>query len=129
MTLNSNFPARLKELMGDESYAETGRKLGVSKSTISAYINGTRVPKRPFLLMVANTYGVSPVWLCGYDAPKYVNELDAATTEDKELDDLLEMYRTRDDCRILFSLAKNATPDDVKLAASILEKLHDKEGR
>jgi transcriptional regulator with XRE-family HTH domain len=128
MTQVAEFQDRLRQIMEEnhETGNELAPKVNISKQAIYAYMNGTRSPKTPVVSRIAAHYGVSIPWLCGFDVPKYDK---AATTEDKELDDLLEMYRTRDDCRILFELARDATPDDVRLAASILEKLHDKEGR
>ena len=48
---------------------------------------------------------------------------------DGELTELLDMLRTRPECRMLFSLAKGATKDDVERAVAIIEALREKEGR
>ena len=39
--------------------------------------------------------------------------------------ELLETLRRRDDMRMLFKLAKDATPDDVRRAVKIIEALHN----
>ena len=42
---------------------------------------------------------------------------------DRELHDILEELRSREDMRMLFRLAKGASPDDVRRAAAIIEAL------
>lgn len=68
---SGTFAARFKELVGDTPYRELSDKLGISKSTISAYLNGTRVPKVSALTSIADAYGVDPMWLMGTDVPKH----------------------------------------------------------
>lgn len=46
-----------------------------------------------------------------------------------DLAQYLEMLRTRPECRMLFSVAKDATKDDVESAVAIIEALRKKEGR
>ena len=43
--------------------------------------------------------------------------------EDEELNEYLEMLKTRKECRMLFQLAKNATKEDVEQAVKIIEAL------
>lgn len=45
--------------------------IGMSKQTISAYVTGVRSPKRPTINIMAQVLGVDPMWLMGYDVPKY----------------------------------------------------------
>lgn len=47
------------------------------------------------------------------------------TAADAELAELLETLRNREDMKILFKLAKDATPDDVRRAVKIIEALHN----
>ena len=68
----AEFSDRFKELIGDDSYTKVGEAIGVSKQTISAYVNGERSPKKPTIQVIALYYGVNPAWLIGLDAPKYV---------------------------------------------------------
>jgi len=123
----ATFAQRMKEAMGDDSYADAAQRLGVAKSTIASYVTGTRNPKRAFIKLVAEVYNVSPVWLMGADAPRQ-GRVEEKSAQEQEMANLLEEMRTRDDCRMLFSLARDATPDDVRLAATVLEKLRNKEG-
>ena len=50
-------------------------------------------------------------------------------TEDDELQEYLEYLKNREDGRILFSLAKNATKEDVMRAVAIIEALKKEEER
>ena len=47
------------------------------------------------------------------------------TATDAELAELLETLRNREDMKMLFKLAKDATPDDVRRAVKIIEALHN----
>lgn len=75
---SGTFAARFKELVGDTPYRELSDKLGISKSTISAYLNGTRVPKVSALTAIADAYGVDPMWLMGTDVPKYKHKKESS---------------------------------------------------
>ena len=59
----------------------------------------------------------------GQRAPGAVSEADA------ELGEYLEMLRNRSECRMLFSLAKGATKEDVEKAVAIIEALRKTEGK
>ena len=50
-------------------YLEPG--LTISKSAVHNYLSGLRSPKTPILAAIARRYNVNPVWLLGYDVPKY----------------------------------------------------------
>ena len=58
---NSKFSFILKKLLTDNklSGAELGRKIGVSKETISQYCKGNVEPKSGILIKLANFFGVS----------------------------------------------------------------------
>lgn len=70
----TTFMERFKELVGDTPYRVLSDRLGVSKSTICAYLAGDRTPKVDVLKRIAAEYGVSTKWLMGMDVPKYEDE-------------------------------------------------------
>lgn len=70
MRLVSSFQLRLKEAMNGMKATELGDKIGLSKQAISAYLTGTRSPKRPVINALSDALGVSPMWLMGYDVEK-----------------------------------------------------------
>lgn len=122
-------PQRLKELIGDKSLSEFAREVGgISKQSISAYLKGERIPKTPFIEAVASAYGVQIPWLMGFDVPKYAPSAAPLVNGDKELTDYLEMLANRPECRMLFSLARDATREDVEIAVSMIEALRRKGG-
>jgi len=49
-------------------------KSGVSKASISQYINGAHAPSNISAGKMAKVLGVSPVWLMGFDVPMYDTE-------------------------------------------------------
>lgn len=77
MQLVSNFNERFKEAFQGRSVTDFANQVGVSKQTISAYLNGTRKPKRIVAETIARHLNVSPAWLFGYDVA-----MDAPTTND-----------------------------------------------
>lgn len=48
---------------------------------------------------------------------------------DEELTEYLEMLRSRPECRMLFSLTRTATKEDVEKAVAIIEALRKAEGK
>lgn len=55
--------------------------------------------------------------------------LRAKNKESDELTEYLEMLRTRPECRMLFSLTKDATKEDVEKAVAIITVLRSTEGK
>lgn len=67
-----NVSQRLKELMestGDKQI-DMARKTGISKGTLTKYVNGKMGMKQSRIEQIAEIYGVDPVWLLGFDVPK-----------------------------------------------------------
>lgn len=73
----ATFEERIRELLDSASGSdsEIGRKLGVSRQTISAWKNGSRSPRGPMIEHIASTLKVSVQWLMGFDVPKAENNL------------------------------------------------------
>ena len=67
----SNSSDRLKELMQIKgiNQADICKQTGLTKSVISMYVNGQRDPRQDKLGLIAETYGLDPAWLMGYDVP------------------------------------------------------------
>lgn len=71
----------------------------------------------------ARALDTTTAYLMGCDDEK------AAAPKDDGLNDYLEMLRSRPECRMLFSVAKDATRDDVEKAVAIIEALRKTEGK
>ena len=70
--LVSSFQERFSELCESSPMSDTslGNALHVSKQTISAWRTGTRSPRKPIIIDIANYFRVSVAWLMGYDVKK-----------------------------------------------------------
>ena len=102
---------------------ELAEKVGVKFSAIHKYETGLIVNlKRETISALAKALDVSPSWLMCIDD-------ETTAQEDDGLNEYLEMLRTRPECRMLFSVAKGATRDDVERAVAIIEALREKEGK
>lgn len=87
---------------------------GLSRSAIGMYETGKREPDIDTLRLFSDFFGVD------------MNTLTSPqTAQDAELAELLEALRNRDEMRMLFKLARDATPEDVRKAVKIIEALHN----
>ena len=79
-------------------------------------------PNDEQLAVVARILGTTPDYLRGE-----TDEVSPALAEDGELAELLSSLREREDMRMLFKLAHDASPEDVRQAVRIIEALrrHD----
>ena len=93
---------------------------GVPKSAMSQYLSGGFEPKPERLASMAKALGISEAWLRGYDVPM---EAAPAKAHSDELNEVLEYYQTKPGMKLLFSLARDATPDDIIRAAEMISEL------
>jgi len=101
---------------------EAAGRLGITRQAYNNYEVGRRVPPAAMLSRLAAMYKVSTDYLLGREtAPPPVNG-------DDELTGLLEELKSRDDMRMLFKLARNATREDVLTAIRIIEALRSRQG-
>ncbi len=106
----------LRQLRTDSgmSQEELAKRLGLAKSTISMYESGSREPSLEILEAIADTFNVNMNTLT--DSKKSSELSD-------ELQEYLEELKNRKEMRMLFSLAKGATKEDVIQAVRIIEAL------
>lgn len=102
---------RIKAGMSQE---ELANKLDLAKSTISMYESGSREPSLEILEAIADIFNV--------DMNTLTDSKKSAALSD-ELQDYLEELKNREEMRMLFSLAKGATKEDVMQAVKIIEAL------
>ena len=98
------------------SQEELGQKLGLAKSTISMYENGTREPALETLEAIADIFNVDMNTLTDSKTSLELNN---------ELQEYLEELKNRPEMRMLFSLTKGATKEDVEKAVKIIEALQN----
>ncbi len=110
-----------------ERFEELRKSRGVSKTFIAQSLGRSATlcqdwkqkksqPNEAQLRTVAEILGTSPAYLMGEDVP-------AVDEVDDELNELLSSLREREDMRMLFKLAKDASPEDVRQAVKIIEAL------
>lgn len=98
-------------------------ELGLSVATATKWKKGS-IPRDTTLKMVADYFGVTVEDLLKEEkAPAAKAEEAAEAEEADELNELLEELKTRPEMRMLFSLAKGATKEDVELAVQIIERM------
>ena len=93
------------------------KEIGLSDAVYSKWTDES-VPRRATLMKLADYFGVTVDDLLRDEkAPA------AEAEEADELNELLEELKTRPEMRMLFSLAKGATKEDVELAVQIIERM------
>ena len=96
------------------SQQQLAEALGLSRSAIGMYETGKREPDIEVLRLFSDYFNAD------------MNTLMSPPSEETgELSALLEALRNRADMRMLFKLAKDASPEDVLKAVEIIEALHD----
>lgn len=91
--------------------------LKMSKGNATNWKNGSE-PSLDVLRQIADYFNVSTDYLLGKtDEPKPIDEVH------DEVDEYLDILHKRGDMRMLFSVAKDATREDVELAAKIIEDI------
>lgn len=110
-TITASFPERFKELVGETPYREIGEMLSISASIVSYYISGKRSPKVQTVAFIANEFGVDPVWLMGYDVPKYKKtpepEPESLSKDKAELVELINGL-SDDEVSVVLSIVRQA---------------------
>lgn len=116
-----------------ETRSDLSKFLNVPYTTITNWIKGATYPRIDKIEMLAQHWGIRKSDLV---ERKFAGEKTAVpggddiyVNGDPELTSYLEMLATRSECRMLFSLAKGATKEDVEVAVQMIEALRKKEGR
>lgn len=111
---------RLKELLTENNMkaVELCTRTGIYKGTISQYIHGTHTPTNLKAKQIAEVFNVNPLWVMGFDVPKYETDTIENDAENAQLLALLRkdeqatrilQYYTR-----LTQAQKNATEAIIK---------------
>jgi len=113
---------RILDLMGNKHGAgkELALHLGIHPSVITDWKAGRNKAYRKYVAQIAEYYGVSVDWLTGLSDEKDPKKK-PLINGDEELTEYLEQLRTRPEMRMLFSISKNATKEDVERAVAIIE--------
>lgn len=55
------------------SQAEFAQRVGIGKSSVSQYVNGKNFPSNVRAGQIAHAFGLNPMWVMGFDAPKHAS--------------------------------------------------------
>lgn len=94
-------------------------EIGVSRAAVTRWKQEGFTPRGDALEKIAAYFGVTV---------DYLLHGGADSAEEDEMAEFLDMLKNRHECRMLFSLAKNATKADVERAVKIIEALREMEG-
>ncbi len=93
------------------------KEIGLSDAVYSKWTDES-VPRRATLMKIADYFGVTVE-----DLLKEEKATTAEADEADELNEYLEELKNRPEMKMLFSLAKGATKEDVELAVAIIERM------
>ena len=73
---------------------ELSERAGIKEASVSQYINGSHAPSNLSAGKMAKVLHVNPVWLMGFDVPKYVREerIDTDLLNDEQFKRLKSYY-------------------------------------
>jgi len=91
--------------------------LNISRQAYSLYENGKREPSIDTIQQLAEIFNVSVDYLLGNTDKKEKPNVN----KDNELDEYLNELKNRPEMRMVFSLMKGATKEDVEKAVKIIE--------
>lgn len=126
---------RFKELRVKNGYRtqqDLAAVLFVNQTAVSQWERGVTIPSPPILLKLSELYGVSTDYLLGRtDETKSSSNIRVSDEQDRTItldDDALELIdslRSRPEMKMLFSVSKKATSEDIIKAVKIIEALRD----
>lgn len=126
---------RFKELRVKNGYRtqqDLAAVLFVNQTAVSQWERGVTIPSPPILLKLSELYGVSTDYLLGRtdEAKSSSNirvsdEHDRTITLDDDALELIDSLRSRPEMKMLFSVSKKATSEDIIKAVKIIEALRD----
>ena len=108
------------------SQTELAECIGTSKQNLYKYENDiiTNIPSDR-VEALAKRLNTSPAYIMGWNEG---DSLPSPTiTEDAEVNEYLEILRTRPEMKMMFQLAKGATKEDVEKAVRVIEAMFGKD--
>lgn len=109
--------------------SDVAKATGITSSTFTDWKTGRSVPKQDKLQKIANFFGVSIEYLMTGKEPDptitVVDDENNVIVLDDETLELIDSLRSKPEMKMLFSVSKNATPEDIIKAVKIIEALRD----
>lgn len=111
----------------DGSQQRFVERTGINKGSVSQYINGKNTPSNITAKKIADAFGVSPVWVMGFDVPMYEKEEKSSRGGDyyysEETAKIAQELFEDNDLRLLINAARDCKPEDLQMAADLLRRL------
>lgn len=95
--------------------ADLAADLNLKTSTVSSWCTGQKLPRMDKIQLLADYFGINKSDL--------IEDKSESSPEERELQEYLEELRTRPEMKMLFSLSKKATKEEVEQAVRIIEAL------
>jgi len=117
----------LERLMQERNMkiADVARAANVAASTITDWRAGRYTPKRDKLDRIAEVFGVSTEFLMtGKDTEKVSESGTSYYFDDETAAVAQELFENRD-LRVLFDAARDARPEDLRIAADLLKRFKE----
>lgn len=113
---------RLKEIRKQRglTQAEVAKKIGVAQNTYSQYENGKREMDTATLCKIADALNVTVDYLIGHSVYEQEND---KRFDGMNADEMLEFLANNEKGRVLMSIAKDATKEDLEQIVRIVEAL------
>lgn len=119
---------RIKKLREEKgmSVDKLAELIGKNRATIYRY-ESNDIEKLPTSVLepLCKALGTTPAYLMGWETGEETTEENSKLTDNTELQEYLEELKSRSEMRMLFSLAKGATKEDVEKAVKIIEALKE----
>lgn len=112
---------------------KVAKDTGISQTTLSDWKRGRSIPKTDKLQKIADYLGVTLDYLLGNEQKEKPthnvqvrDENNNIVVLDDETRDLIDSLRTKPEMKMLFSVSKGATKEDIIKTIKIIEALKDK---
>ncbi len=88
-----NFGKRLSQLMEEhnETTYSMAERFSLSSPTISRYMTGQMAAKVTTIQLMAEYFRVNPIWLMGFDVPKY-EKIESASEQNNQSEPIIMSY-------------------------------------
>ena len=115
------FAEKLSVLMKRDGVSNyrLAKEIGCSPASVGYWLSGAKSPSAESIQAIAGYFGVSTDYLMGSD--------DTDTPEQAEMAEMLEDIRRNPELRTLFSISKNATPDEVRQYIRLIKAIRGEE--
>ena len=103
----------------NKKQADIINDLGINKSAVSTWINGTRMPRMDKVQALADYFGINKSDLL---EEKGTQEEDNSYYIDEDAKELAQFLFKNPEYRVLFDAAKDVSADDLEMVKTIIDK-------